>query len=196
MEDRFAFSDEQLAKKFPDVAKRIKEHGEVGQLPPSTEKVPDKVFIAGVKGQKGRHVSLLTPEQEAEWVRLSDLIGSKGKKKPTGLTKEVMEAEALYNKLLKKKSSQTLAYKTRLANARKLKAELEAERARGPFKEGGKPEKRRLERIAGMEHRWKQNNYDEAIWRNCSPRVSSGARKIVCCSNGKRFDTKGCGAEG
>ena len=163
LEDRFAFSDEQLAKKFPDVAKRIKEHGEVGQLPPSTEKVPDKVFIAGVKGQKGRHVSLLTPEQEAEWVRLSDLIGSKGKKKPTGLTKEVMEAEALYNKLLKKKSSQTLAYKTRLANARKLKAELEAERARGPFKEGGKPEKRRLERIAGMEHRWKQNNYDEAI---------------------------------
>ena len=77
--------------------------------------------------------------------------------------RQVVEAEALYEKLLKKKSSQTLAYKTRLANARKLKAELEAERARGPFKEGGKPEKRRLERIAGMEHRWKQNNYDEAI---------------------------------
>jgi len=179
LEDQLTLSEKQLEKQFPDVAKKIKEYDAVGQLPANTEKVPDKVFIAGVKGQKGRHVSLLTPEQEAEWVRLSDLIGSRGgkRKEPTGLTKEVVEAESLYEKLLTKKSSQTLAYETRLANARKLRAELEAERALGPFKKGGQPEKRRLERIAGMERRWEQNNYDDAISVETARRELVGAQE-------------------
>ena len=86
------------------------------------------------------------------------------------LNARVKESEITFLNAMDASVLNTRGYEMKLKNKRILQRQLDAERSRGPFKKGGAAEKRRLERIAGMELRWQRNNYDEVVDVNIAGR--------------------------
>tara|TARA_R110002020_G_scaffold327848_1_gene543805 strand:- start:53 stop:7531 length:7479 start_codon:yes stop_codon:yes gene_type:complete len=140
-------ADKQLREKSPAYGRKMELWEKQGQKPSDSKTVPD-----ALKGTS----------DESEWVRLQNLKAR--------LNARVKESEITFLNAMDASVLNTRGYEMKLKNKRILQRQLDAERSRGPFKKGGAAEKRRLERIAGMELRWQRNNYDEVVDVNIAGR--------------------------